>query len=478
MDKEYKLLLGCKWVDSGEKMDVINPYNGEVIGNVCTADIGYAKKAVDETYAAFEFYKKTPGYKRAEILHLISEGIKKRKEEIAKSISLEVGKALKESRIEAARAALTFEIASEEAKRIGGEVIPLDLIPGLEGRWALTRRFPIGPILGITPFNFPLNLVAHKIAPALASGNTIIIKPASKTPITALLLGEICVDSGVNDGVLSILPMSSKVAEELLDDERIRMLSFTGGASVGWRLKARVSKKKVVLELGGNAGVIVHSDADIEHAAKRCVYGAFTNAGQNCISVQRLYVHEDIYEKFMEIFLPLVKNLTVGDPLDETVDMGPMVSDEEAKRIESWVKEAVDGGAKILTGGRRKQSQRLVPNFFEPTVLINTEPDMKVSCMEAFAPIVTVIKYREFDDALRMVNDTPYGLQAGVFTNDKRLIFKAWETIEVGGIMINDVSTFRIDHMPYGGVKESGHGREGLRYAIEEMTVLRLLTLT
>jgi glyceraldehyde-3-phosphate dehydrogenase (NADP+) len=394
-----------------------------------------------------------------------------RKEELAELITLEAGKPIRDARTEVTRAITTFTVAAEEAKRMGGELLPLDWLSGSENRWAIVRRFPIGPILGITPFNFPLNLVAHKVAPALASGNPIIIKPAPQTPLSALRLGEIVQQAGWPESGLSVLPCSNDVAGQMLADERIRMLSFTGSAEVGWMLKARVPKKKVVLELGGNAAVIVHEDADLDYAARRSVQGGFGYAGQTCISVQRIYVHESVAEPFLTRVLDGVRNLIVGDPREETTDVGPMISVTAAERAERWIREAVEAGAKVLVGGERSGA------FLMPTVLTDVTPEMKVSCEEVFAPVVVVSRYADFEEAIRQVNASRYGLQAGVFTRDVKRIFRAYEAIDVGGLIINDVPTYRADHMPYGGVKESGFGREGVRYAIEEMTEPRVLVM-
>lgn len=471
MKKEYKFFLAGEWRDSARTLEVINPYNGDVVGSVYQATEKEMDEAIRRAVEAFKITRALPSYIRSEILHKISDGIKERMEELARSMTLESGKPINDARAEVNRAVNTFKIASEEAKRIPGEAIPLDLMPGSEDRIGIVRRFPVGPVFGITPFNFPLNLVAHKIAPAIAVGNPIILKPASKTPITSLLLGEIISQSGAPAGYVSIMPCPSDLAEKTAEDERIKVLSFTGSAAVGWRLKATAGKKKVVLELGGNAGVIIHSDADLVYAAKRCTIGAFSYSGQICISVQRLYVHEDAFDGFLNRFLTQIKGLKKGDPLDETTNIGPMLEEAAAIRTEEWVKEAVGEGAKVLIGGKRNGS------FFEPTVLTNTHPRMKVCSGEVFAPVVVLEKYRDFKDAIAMVNDSIYGLQAGVFTRDVKNIFYAFNELEVGGVIVNDIPTYRIDHMPYGGIKESGFGREGIRYAIEEMTEIKLLAL-
>jgi len=436
MAKEYKFLINGEWRQSSKREDVKNPYNNETIAQLYFAEEADIEDAVKSSQKAFDITKKLPAYKRAEILKNIIKGLE-----------------------------------SEESKRIEGEVIPLDLMQGSENRFGIVRRFPIGPILGITPFNFPLNLVSHKVAPAIASGNTIILKPAPKTPVTALLLGEIASEAGLPAGALNVIPCSNPLAEKLAADERIKKLSFTGSAAVGLKLKAMAGMKKITLELGGNAGVIIHSDADIDFAAKRCTVGAFSFAGQICISVQRIYVQKNNYDEFLYKFLANVKNLKAGDPMDESTNIGPMIEQGASQRTEERLQEAAKDGAKILTGGKRNG------NFFEPTVLTNTKPSMKVCGEEVFAPLVTVEKYDKFEDAVSMVNNSIYGLQAGIFTNDIKNVFHAYNELEVGGVIVNDIPTYRTDHMPYGGVKMSGFGREGVRYAIEEMTELKFLAL-
>ncbi|MER3422120.1 MAG: aldehyde dehydrogenase, partial [Nitrospiraceae bacterium] len=394
-----------------------------------------------------------------------------RREEFAQMITAEAGKPITDARREVGRAIQTFTVAAEEAKRIPGEVVPLDWTPGMESYLGIARRFPIGPILGITPFNFPLNLVAHKVAPSLAAGNPIVLKPAPQTPLTALMLGEVILEAGLPAGALSMLPCENTVAEQMVMDPRFKMLSFTGSAAVGWMLKAKCGKKRVTLELGGNAGVIVEPDADLDVAAQRCVAGGYVYAGQSCISVQRIYAHQSVYDTFLEKLLARVAALKVGDPLDETTVVGPLINEATARRVEEWVEEAVAQGARVRIGGKRKGS------LFEPTVLTDVTPSMKVSCQELFGPVLTVSPYIRFDEALAALNDSQYGLQAGVFTRDVEKVFRAYRELEVGAVLVNEIPTFRADHMPYGGVKDSGLGREGLRYAVEEMTELKLLVV-
>jgi glyceraldehyde-3-phosphate dehydrogenase (NADP+) len=354
---------------------------------------------------------------------------------------------------------------------MGGELLPLDLQPDAEGRFGITARFPRGAMAAVAPFNFPLNLVAHKVAPALATGNTVVLKPASKTPVASLLLGEIATGAGLPPGVLNVVPAGTEAATRLLDDRRIRMISFTGSAAVGWGIRSRAGTRKVLLELGGNAAAIVEPDADLQFAARRCALGSFAFSGQICISVQHVLVARKVLDEFRSLFVRAVKELGTGDPRDEKTVVGPMISEVEAQRVESWVQEAVAAGATRLVGGGRRGS------FYEPTLLEGTDASMKVGCREVFGPVATIDAYDDFSDALERVNGSVYGLQAGVFTRDVARVFEAFRELEVGGVIINDYPTFRVDHMPYGGVKESGLGREGVRYSMEEMTEPRLLVL-
>ena len=469
--KSGGFFLDGKKLAEGESFEVRSPFDGSLVGTAFRGTAEHADAAVSAAVRAFEITRKMPSHLRQRILRDVSQGIQDRREEFAQLIALEAGKPLKTARGEIDRAIFTFAVAADEAPRIHGEALALDWQPSAEGRHGIVRRFPVGPILGITPFNFPLNLVAHKVAPAMAAGCTMVLKPAPQTPLTSLMLAELIEKAGWPAGALNVLPLANPDAERLVMDDRLRLLSFTGSGPVGWALKAKSGKKKVVLELGGNAGVIVHSDWDIEDAAKRCVAGGFSYAGQSCISVQRIFVHRPAEEKFTAALLAGVKALKVGNPLDESTDVGPMIDEKAARRAAEWIDEAVRGGAKILTGGNRHGS------VLEPAILTNTKPKMKVNCQEVFAPVVTVEPYDDFDDALGRVNDSPFGLQAAVFTRDAKRIFRAFEQLEVGGVIVGDMSSFRIDHMPYGGVKDSGMGREGLRYAIEEMTDLRILVL-
>ncbi len=469
--KTWGFYLDGKWLTEGERFEVLAPYDRALVGGSYRATAVHAEAAVRAAQRAFQITRKMAGYERQAILRAISEGIGKRREEFAHLIALEAGKPIRTARAEVDRAVFTFAVAAEEATRIGGEWLPLDWQASTAGRAGIIRRFALGPILAITPFNFPLNLVAHKVAPAIAAGCTTVLKPAPQTPLTSLLLAEVCEQAGLPAGALNVLPLANQEAEKLVGDDRLKMLTFTGSVPVGWALKGKSGKKKVTLELGGNAAVIVHCDADVDVAADRCVVGGFSYAGQSCISVQRIYVQRSIQEQFLARLLAGVRKLHVGDPLNEATDVGPMISEEAARRAASWIEEAVAGGAKLHAGGKREGA------VLQPTVLTNVRAEMKVSCEEVFAPVVIIESYDEFADAIRRVNDSPFGLQAGIFTRDSKLLFSAFENLEVGGVIVGDMSAFRIDHMPYGGVKDSGIGREGLRYAIEEMTEPRILVL-
>ncbi|HZS98527.1 MAG TPA: aldehyde dehydrogenase family protein [Terriglobales bacterium] len=467
----HGFLVDGKWIEDGDTVEVKSPYDGAVVGRVFQGRRAHAEAAIAAAVKAFGTTRRLPAFERQRVLRQVAEGISKRKEEFARTLCQEAGKPIKAARTEVDRAIFTFTVAAEESTRIYGEYLPLDWQEYTAGRWGIVKRFPLGPIAGITPFNFPLNLVVHKVAPAIAAGCPMVLKPAPQTPLSSLLMAEVIQQTGWPDGGLNVLPLSNDDASVLVTDDRIKLISFTGSAAVGWQIKKNSGKKKVILELGGNAGVIIHSDADLEYAAGRCVAGAFGYAGQTCISVQRVLVQQSAYGKFVDLFLAGVKELRCGDPLDETTDVGPLIRESDAIRATDWVQEAVRAGARVLCGGTRKGS------LLEPTVLTGTRPDMKVNCQEIFAPVVTVEPYVEFDEAIRLINSSPYGLQAGIFTRDAKLMFHAFEELEVGGLLAGDVPTFRIDHMPYGGIKDSGIGREGLRYAIEEMTEPKLMVM-
>ncbi len=469
--KTFGFLLDGRWITQGELREVRAPYDQEVIGTVVYGTRQQAEAAIAAAVKAFETTRRLPAYERQRVLHAVADALAARKEEFATVLAREAGKPLKQARAEVERAVSTFAIAAEESTRIGGEVLPLDTAPAASGRWAIVRRFPLGAISAITPFNFPLNLVAHKVAPVIASGCTMVLKPPPQDPLSALMLAEVVQQAGWPDGALNVLTLSNEDASPLVSDERIKLLTFTGSTAAGWELRKRAGKKRVVLELGGNAGCIVHGDADLKQAADRCVAGGFGYAGQTCISVQRIFVQSSALREFTDHLVAGAKKLKLGDPLDPSTDVGPMIREADAVRAIEWIEEAVAGGAKLLCGGKRKGS------FVEPTVLTQTKPGMRVNCLEVFAPVVTVEPYGEFDDALRRVNDSPWGLQAGLFTRDARLIFRAYEQLQVGGLIAGDIPTWRMDQMPYGGTKDSGTGREGLKYAIEEMTESKLLVM-
>jgi acyl-CoA reductase-like NAD-dependent aldehyde dehydrogenase len=460
-----------RWGEDGDVVEIRSPYDGTLIARVVQGRREHAEAAIAAAVKAFGTTRRLPAFERQRVLRRISASIAERKEEFSRTLAQEAGKPIKGARIEVERAIFTFNVAAEESTRIYGEYLPLDWQEFTAGRWGIVRRFPLGPIAGITPFNFPINLVAHKVAPAIAAGCPMVLKPAPQTPLCSLLLAECVQQAGWPDGGLNVLPLSNEDAGLLVTDDRIKLISFTGSVPVGWDIKRRAGKKKVVLELGGNAAVIVHSDADLSYAADRCLTGGFAYAGQTCISVQRILVEHSVYGKFADLLIEGVKKLKVGDPLDDSTDVGPLIRESDAVRTAVWIDEAVRAGARLLCGGNRKGL------MVEPTVLTGTRPDMKVNSQEVFGPVVTVEPYKDFDQALRMVNNSAYGMQAGIFTRDAKLLFQAYDELEVGGVIAGDVPSFRVDHMPYGGVKDSGLGREGLRYAIEEMTEPKLLVM-
>ena len=469
-------LTGCflngKWVVTENRLPILSPWSNEVVGEVCLAGAAEWEAAIVAAQEAALVLKKMSSHQRQQLLAALVAGVKARQEELAQGIVAEGGKPVTYARAEMARGVTTLSLAAEEAGRIGGEVLPLDLAAATPGRWGFTRRFPLGPVLGITPFNFPFNLAIHKVGPALAAGNPIILKPPSKTPLTALKLAEIYEQAGLPAGGLQVLPSPTALTEKAVADDRLKALSFTGSAAVGWHLKSVAGRKRVILELGGNAACIVDADADLPDAARRAAVGSFAHAGQVCIAVQRLLVHRDVYEAFKEIFLDTIhREIVVGDPsLEETV-VGPFIDAAAADKVRAWVKEALDGGARMIAGNLG--AGQLMP----PVVLENVSREMKVWNREIFGPVATLTPYGDFAEALALANDSEYGLQAGVFTNNLAHAWQAFETLEVGGVILNDAPIFRQDHMPYGGAKASGLGREGVRYAIEELTELRLLAL-
>ena len=469
--KEYKLLINGKWQASKEIREIQSPYDKKPVAKIHFAATPHMEEAVSAAHEAFAETKELSSLERSQVLEKISSEIDRRKEELARSIALSSGKTIKSSRIEAERAVNTFNVASEEAKRIGGEIIPLDLSAQTKERWGLVRHFPLGVIGAISPFNFPLNLVAHKVAPAFAAGNSVVLRPASQVSITSMLLGEIICKTDYPAGGINIVPSGYEAAEILLNDEKVKMLTFTGSPEIGWELKKKAHKKKVTLELGGNAAVIIEPDANLDFAVPRTVLGSYSYSGQICISIQRIFLHEKIYDRFMNDFTEATQKLKMGDPLEEDTDIGPMINLGAAEQTEEWIGEAVESGARVVAGGKRDGS------MFEPTILENVKPQLRISWLEAFAPVVVIYRYKDFEEALNGVNYSIYGLQTGIFTGDLNKSFKAFEVLDVGGVIINDIPTFRIDHMPYGGVKESGFGREGLKYAIEEMTEMKLMAI-
>ena len=468
---EYPYYLASKPVQANRDLVVTNKYTGEPACRVALADVNAIDQAIAAAVRAFAHTRKMPGYQRQAVLNHVVDRVTLRQNELAETLCIEAGKPIRDARGEVTRLIDTFRVAAEESVRMVGEYLPLDISQRAEGYESIWRRFPIGPCSFVAPFNFPLNLVAHKVAPAIAVGCPFILKPASWTPIGALILGEILAETDLPEGAFSILPASREAADLFTTDERIKLLSVTGSPEVGWKLKARAGKKKVVLELGGNAACVVDETADVEYAADRIVIGAFYQSGQSCISVQRILAHEAIYEHLKSALVARIARLKAGDPREEETFLGPMISLDDAKRIEQWVGEGVAGGAKIVCGGRRNGV------FFEATLLENVEPHMKLSCAEAFGPVATLGPFLEFRDAIRIANDSVYGLQAGVFTKNIDHAFYAYNELDVGGVVINDVPSFRVDNMPYGGIKDSGLGREGLRFAMEDMTEIKLLVL-
>jgi len=471
MKTAYPFLCAGAWTESEDLADVQYPYTGKVVHRVCRAGPEHIEAALAGAVRGFQATKALKTWEKTRILDGTIEHLREEQETLAQTITLECGKPITQARGEIDRTIQTLEISAEEARRIGGEILPLDWYEAGSGYTAFIRRVPRGPVLGITPFNYPLNLACHKLGPAIAAGNPIILKPSSQTPRTALMLGEAVLEAGMPPEAVSVLPCTTGHAQALATDSRIAYGSFTGSPAVGWHLKACAGATPMGLELGGNAATIIHDDADPERAAERIAVGGFANAGQVCISVQRVFVQEKVLNAFLDLLLPKVGALHTGDPMDTKTDVGPMISPSAAAMAQSKVNEAVAGGATLLTGGTVKGT------LFTPTVLAHTRPEMAVNATEIFAPVITVTPYREFADAITQANATPYGLQMGVFTHDIRRIQYAVTHAEVGGLIINDISTFRADHMPYGGAKHSGAGKEGPRFAIEEMTEQRLIVI-
>ena len=468
--QERKLLLDGEWIETGEWHEVRSPYSGETVARVPEAGAEHARRAVDAATKAME--NALPAHQRAEILDRVATLLRERQDDVAQTICAEAAKPLKAARVEAERAVSTFTMAAVEARRLAGEVVPMDASPAGVGKLAYTLRIPIGVVGAITPFNFPLNLVGHKVAPALAAGCAVVLKPAGQTPLSALLLAELETEAGLPAGWLNVLVgPSAEIGDVLVEDERVRLITFTGSAEVGWKLRERAARKKVNLELGNATPVVVEADAELEQAATKLAANAFSFAGQSCISVQRIYVHRSAYQDFIGRFIPKVEALQVGDPAEEDTDVGPVIDEDARERIVSWIEEAKAGGATVLTGGE------VAGGLLRPTVLADVTPEMKVSCLEVFGPLCTVSAYDSVDEAFALANGTEYGLQAGIFTGSVHTALAAANELEFGGVTVNEAPTFRADQMPYGGVKASGNTKEGPHYAVREMTEERLVVL-
>ena len=469
--RERKLLLDGEWVETGEWHDVRSPYSREVVGRVARAGAAETKQAIDA--AARAMSEPLAAHARAEVLDRTGDLITERQEEIARTICDEAGKPIKTARVEAERAVSTFRAAAAEARTLAGDVVPMDASPAGVGKVAYTTRLPIGVVGAISPFNFPFNLVAHKVAPALAAGCAVVLKPASATPLSALLLAELEAEADLPPGWLNVLVGSaSEIGDVLVEDDRVRLISFTGSAEVGWALRERAARKKVLLELGNATPVIVEADADVADAAAKAAANAFSFAGQSCISIQRVYVARAAYDDFLASFLPKVEALRTGDPADDSTDVGPVIDEGAKERILAWIDEAKAAGAAVLAGGSANAD-----GLIEPTVLADVTPEMKVSCLEVFGPVCTVTPYDAVEEAFELANGTEYGLQAGIFTGSVATAMAAGSALEFGGVLVNEAPTFRADQMPYGGVKASGNTKEGPHYSVREMTEERLVVI-
>ncbi len=471
MTEPQKILVGGEWRTTGETLDVFFPYTGEVAGQVYMASEQDIEDAVQAAVRGFEITRKLAAHERSEILYSLLAEMEKRTGDFVEAMNLEGGKTLNVCRGETARAIETIRVSAEEAKRLGGEIVPMDWTPAGEGRHAIVKHLPLGPVLGITPFNYPLNLACHKIGPAIAAGNSFILKPALDTPLSSRVLAEAVLAAGYPAEALSMITCTDELAERMVRDDRIAYLSFTGSSEVGWYLRSVCGQKGVGLELGGNAAAIVHEDADLDYAAGRIANGGMTNAGQNCISVQRVLVHRPVYESMVEKLLARIEGMGFGDPREDGVEVGPMINRQGADKAWEMIQDAIDKGAKVLVGGKRDGL------MIAPTVLDGLKSGMRLMHEEVFGPVIAIAVYDDFDEAIHMANDTDLGLQSGLFTQNINRMMRAMEEIRVGGLQINDVSTFRVDQMPYGGVKASGIGREGPRYVIEEMTEMRLMVI-
>lgn len=467
----YPLYLNNKAEQPNADLEVTDKFTGEVAFRCAQADAETIDAGIQGAVAAAEPMARMASYERQAVLQHCVDRFRERSEELAYALCVEAGKPIKDSEGEVSRLIDTFRIAAEESVRMTGEVQPLDISPRARGYQGIWKRVPIGPCSFISPFNFPLNLAAHKIAPALAVGCPFVMKPASRTPLGAIIMGEVLAETDLPKGAFSILPAHREGADLFTEDDRLKLLSFTGSPAVGWDLKAKAGKKKVVLELGGNAAVIIDHDADLADALERVIFGAFYQSGQSCIGVQRILIHADIYGRFRDMLVAKTKTLVAGDPKDRNTFIGPMISEGEAKRLDGWIQEAVALGANLLCGGKRDGA------MLEATLLDNVDRNTKLNIEEAFGPVAFLIKFTEFEEALDIVNDSKFGLQAGIFTRDLFKTLDAWDRLDVGGVVINDVPSYRVDNMPYGGVKDSGLGREGIRFAMEDMTEIRNLVI-
>lgn len=467
-----ELWIGGRWQEAAKYGELRAPYTGGLIAEIPLADEEETREAIAAAYQARAVMRTMPSYERAAILERVAEALKKRRNEAARLIAEEAAKPLKYALAEVDRTVQTYKFSAEEAKRIHGETIALDAAPGGEGKLAYTVREPLGVVGAITPFNFPMNLVAHKVGPAIAAGNTVVLKPAEQTPLSALFIGELFHEAGLPAGALNIVTGFGHVAgEAIVTDERVAKVTFTGSPEVGRSIQAKAAIKKVTLELGSNAALIVDEDVEVSRMIARCVMGAFSNQGQVCISLQRVYVHEAVYEPFVQGFIEAASRLKLGDPLDPDTDVSAMISEKEARRALAWIEEAKAAGASVRLGGI------IEDGLLKPTVISDAGDHLQVSCKEVFAPVVLIHQVGSVEEAIERVNDSRYGLQAGIYTNNLQTALRAADELQVGGVMINDIPTFRVDHMPYGGVKESGLGREGIRYAVEGMTELKLVVI-
>lgn len=470
--RETKLWINGKWVDAQETYLLTSPFSGEGIAKVAKASVKDVERAIEGAHQAFQTFKKTTAYERAEILYKVVDIMRGRKQEFAEILALEAGKPISAGLMEIDRTIATYQFSAEAAKQSTGETVPLDAAPGTKDRIGYTKRVPLGVVSAITPFNFPFNLVAHKLGPAFAVGNTVVLKPATQTPLSAIVMAEVFKEAGLPAGALQIVTGSGgELSDTLVTHSLVKKITFTGSGAVGLKIKEKVGLRKITLELGSNAAVIVEPSTPIDQIVSRCVGGAFGFAGQVCISLQRIYIHESIYEQFTKAFVEETKKLKLGDPLDPATDISAMIHPKEVTRLQEWIDEAKAQGAQVATGAE------FTERTMSPTVMVNVKPDMKIVCLETFAPIVSLVPYKTLDEAIDLVNQSDLGLNAGIYTNVLTDAMRAAEELEAGAIVINDIPTFRVDNMPYGGVKSSGYGREGIKYAIQEMTDLKFITI-